>query len=119
MRLILNRRILWAMALLAALIGVSLAGCSINGGQASMHGTATASPTTTVPPTATPLTTVASSDLPKSCNQAYGASFVQVGDLYIGVVLTNLAYPSVKLPDGIALKPYKIDMAHPEFPRSR
>ncbi|MEO7001898.1 MAG: hypothetical protein ABI068_08725, partial [Ktedonobacterales bacterium] len=93
-----------------------LAGCG-SGGQVSIHATATTAPTATPTATATALATAAATQLPKSCNQAYGNTFTQVGDLYVGVSLTNVDYPSSKLPDGIPLKPYTIDTTNLGLPQ--
>jgi hypothetical protein len=32
----------------------------------------------------------------------------RIGDLYVVVALTNVSYPAAKLPDGVALKPFKL-----------
>jgi hypothetical protein len=71
-------------------------------------------PTTTPAPTATPSptssATVTKEQFRAACPkvQTRSGSIYQKGDLYVAVSLTHISYPSVKLPDGVPLAPFKL-----------
>ena len=97
-------------------LAVLLAGCgSTTAGRApSPTATRVASPVPSATPHATPaipstLTPISLNAFASACGDAdvQGHAY-RAGDLYLDVALSNLAYPSAKLPDGVALKPFKL-----------
>src|SRR5689334_13559470 len=73
-------------------------------------GSASAKVTTATPEPPTPLPTVSSAMVQSACPDVgyFSSNSVQVGDLYIGVDLSNTSYPDLKLPDGIPDAPYTL-----------
>jgi hypothetical protein len=68
----------------------------------------TVTPTTTLFPTPARLPAVTADQFHVACPSGQGIGDIyQSGDSYIAVSLIGLAYPAVKLPDGIPLKPFK------------
>ncbi len=115
------------VAVVAATLVVALLGGSFYLLQASRNGGTTGTPTATTAQatdtplptataiaTATPIYTVTSAQYNAGCQthlSSGSASFYQIGDIYLAIYLTGLAYSSVKLPAGTPLKPFKLGSA--------
>jgi hypothetical protein len=113
-----------AAALVVALLGGSFyalrathnSGTSITPTATTAQPTATATPmpSATVTITATSIYTLTSAQYNAGCQthlSSGGASFYQIGDIYVAIYLTGQAYSSVKLPAGTPLKPFKLGSA--------
>jgi hypothetical protein len=116
----------WVAVIAAALV-VALLGGSLYALQAARNnGTptaptattaqATGTPSPTATATATPLSTVTAAQFTTACHIGQpGEHIYQLGDLYVSVDLTNIDYPAAKLPDGVALKPFKLAPGTDQF----
>src|SRR5262245_14246695 len=91
-------------------LSVLLAGC----GSATTRTNATATASATSAPSATPSpalpATISKEQFRATCPKAQtlGGAMYQLGDLYVATSLTNVSYPSVKLPDSVPLVPFKL-----------
>src|SRR5262249_1539043 len=79
----------------------------------TIQATATATPLATATGTVTSgaARTLTAAQYNAACpkiGSEYTISYYQIGDIYLAVYLTGLAYPSVKLPSGVPLKPFKL-----------
>lgn len=113
-----------AAALVVALLGGSFYALRTtrNGGTTSAPTATTAQPTATATPmpsatvtiTATSIYTVTAAQYNAACQKIgspYTVNYYQINDIYLAIYLTGLAYPSVKLPAGTPLKPFKLNSA--------
>jgi hypothetical protein len=115
----------WAAAIAATLVVALLGGsfyllqASRNNGTpatptaTTIQATATATSLTTATATITAATvrTLTAAQYNAACQKIgseYTSSYYQIGDIYLAVYLTGLAYPAVKLPSGVPLKPFKL-----------
>lgn len=85
-------------------LAVLLAGCGSVTARTNVAATASATPSPALPATITKEQFRAT--CPKA--QTVSGSAYQFGDLYVAVSLTNISYPSAKLPDGVPLAHYKL-----------
>lgn len=94
-----------ALAVVAALLTLALAGCGGAGatsiGTGGTQATATPAPTAT----ATPLPTVEAASLPTDCNFMSGGTNYRVGDLAVSKVTMALQYPAWAIPQGTPNQP--------------
>ena len=105
----------WYVWYALVVLTVSLASCGATSAAEPVYPTPT--PTATLasapPATATP---TATSSLTETCgptSNSAGAAMVTVGDLQALMQLGGLSYPARKLPDGLPLAPFKLQMSSP------
>jgi hypothetical protein len=107
-----GRRVSWVVVV-AALLGLLLAGCGTSTAASSTTGLPTSTPTSSP----TPLPTVDPTQVAQACHDPAPAPApaVLIGGLYVGAQasLSNLSYPKVQLPDGIPLKPLLVPASGP------
>jgi hypothetical protein len=91
-------------------LAVLLAGCGSVTTQTNTTATATETIAPTATPSPTPLPAATQAQFTAACPKAQTLSghIYQFGDLYVATSLTNISYPSVKLPDGTPLAPFKL-----------
>jgi hypothetical protein len=102
-------RLLLSVCLVA--LSLLLVGCGSTSGATSRSGspTATAMPTASPTPYPTPLSTAAALDAFQRCHPLEGfGTLYQLGDLAVGVSLSNVAWPSLLLPSTLPKAPYKV-----------
>jgi hypothetical protein len=95
------------MRRILALVAIGFLTCSFLVGCSSATAGNAATPTAT--PSPAPLSTATADQFHAACPSGQGfGDIYQSGDSYIAVSLIGLAYPAVKLPDGILLDPFKL-----------